>query len=115
VAFAITIGEVEGVTVLKPVGRIEFGEESDELLAKVRTLLDEGRRNLVMNMNEVTLVDSSGLSALVSAHSSARFHGASLRICHMGAQLRELLGVTCLLSIFEIYDTEVDAISSFPH
>jgi anti-sigma B factor antagonist len=60
----------------------------------------------------VTLIDSSGLGALVSAHSSAKSKGASLRLCNLGSRFKELLQITKLVTVFEVSDTEADAVSS---
>lgn len=113
-ALAITVGDVEGVTVLWLSGRIVLGEETSALRGMVKDLIDGGKKRLVLNMDNVTFVDSSGLSALVSTYSTARLHGALLRLCHLGSQVVELLQVTCLVTIFEISNTQAEAIRSFP-
>jgi anti-sigma B factor antagonist len=94
-------------------GRIVLGAETEMLRETVKSLLAQGKKKLVLNMNNVTLVDSSGLGALVAAYSSARSAGASLRLCHLGSKFNELVQLTRLLTVFEISDTQAEAIRSF--
>jgi anti-sigma B factor antagonist len=114
VALMITIGDVEGVTVLWLNGRIVLGEETSTLREKVKSLIGASKKKLVLNMSNVTLIDSAGLGALVSAYSTAKSHGASLRLCHLGSKFNELLQITKLITIFEVSNTEAEAIRSFP-
>ena len=106
----ITNREVDGVTVLALDGRIVLGEETSTLREKVKSLLGEGKKNIVLNLNNVTLIDSSGLGALVAAYSSAKSGGASLRLCNLGARFNELLQITKLYTVFEVSETEADAL-----
>jgi anti-sigma B factor antagonist len=64
-------------------------------------------------MNNVTYIDSSGLGALVASHTSARGQGAYLKLCHLGAKFQEILQVTKLVTVFEVYPTEAAAVASF--
>jgi anti-sigma B factor antagonist len=109
-ALKITNRDVDGVTVLVLDGRIVLGEETSALREKVKGLLAEGQKNIVLNLSNVTMIDSSGLGALVSAYTSAKAGGASLRLSNLGARLNELLQITKLFTIFEIFDTEADAV-----
>jgi anti-sigma B factor antagonist len=110
VPLKITNREVDGVTVLALDGRIVLGEETSTLREKVKSLLGEGKKNIVLNLNNVTLIDSSGLGALVAAYSSAKSGGASLRLCNLGARFNELLQITKLYTVFEVSETEADAL-----
>ena len=109
-ALKMTNREVDGVAVLSLEGRIVLGEETNALREKVKDLIAGGKKKVVLNMNDVTLIDSSGLGALVSAHSSAKSKGASLRLCNLGSRFKELLQITKLLTVFEVSDTEADAV-----
>ena len=111
-ALKMTNREVDGVAVLSLGGGIVLGEETNALREKVKDLIAGGKKKVVLNMNDVTLIDSSGLGALVSAHSSARSKGASLRLCNLGSRFKELLQITKLLTVFEVSDTEADAVRS---
>ena len=109
-ALKITTREVDDVTVLELDGRIVLGEESSTLRETVKGLLAEGKKKIVLNMSNVTQIDSSGLGSLVGAHSSARSAGASLRLCNLGSRFNELLQVTRLYTVFDISENEADAV-----
>ena len=111
-ALKITNREVDGIAVLALDGRIVLGEETSVLREKVKSLLGEGKKNIVLNLSNVTLIDSSGLGALVAAYSSAKSGGASLRLCNLGSRFNELLQITKLYTVFEVSETEADALSS---
>jgi anti-sigma B factor antagonist len=113
VALMLTSGEVDGVAVVWLDGRVVLGEETGALRDKVKSLIAEGKKKLVLNMNNVTLIDSAGLGALVAAYSSTKSGGASLRLCHLGTKFNELLQLTRLITIFEVYNTQEEAIKSF--
>jgi anti-sigma B factor antagonist len=106
----ITSREVDGVTVLALDGRIVLGEETSTLREKVKSLLGEGKKDIILNLNNVTLIDSSGLGALVAAYSSAKSGGASLRLSNLGSRVDELLQITKLYTVFEVSETEADAL-----
>jgi len=103
------------VAILDVVGRMVLSErESDALFRKtVADLLSVGRRQLVINLSQVTQVDTSGLTALVSAHLSASTRGGSLKLVNPTRRVRDLLGITRLNTLFEVFDGEDDAIASF--
>lgn len=112
-ALHITTGEVDEIAVVWLEGRIVLGEETSVLREKVKSLIAAGNKKLILNMSNVTLIDSSGLGALVAAHSTAKSGGASLRLCNLGTKFNELLQITKLLTIFEVCSTEADAVRSF--
>jgi anti-sigma B factor antagonist len=109
-ALKITDREVDGVTVIALEGRIVLGEETSALREKVKSLLAEGKKNIALNLSNITQIDSSGLGALVTAYSSAKSAGASLRLCNLGSRFNELLQVTKLYTVFEVSNTEADAV-----
>lgn len=108
-ALNITTQDEGVMVVMRLQGRLVLGEETSAFRTKVKSLLNEGKKVIVVSLLEVSVVDSSGVGALVSAHSSAKAAGASLRLCDLGARFSELLQVTKLYTIFEIYETEHDA------
>ena len=112
-ALKMTSREVDGVSVLALDGRIVLGEESNALREKVKSLIAEGKKKTVLNMNNVTFIDSAGLGTLVALHHSARSNGAQLKLCHLGTKFREVLQITKLLTVFDVYDTESAAVASF--
>ena len=112
-ALKITDRVVDGVIVEALEGRIVLGEESSALREKVKSLLAAGQKKLVLNMDNVTYIDSSGLGTLVASHTSARTQGATLKLSNLGSKFREILQLTKLLTVFEVYDSEAAAVSSF--
>jgi len=113
VALKITTREVDGVTVAALDGRIVLGEESNALREKVKSLVAEGKKKIVLNMNNITFIDSAGLGTLVASHHSAKAQGASLKLCHLGTKFQEVLQITKLMTIFDVYNSEAEAVGSF--
>jgi anti-sigma B factor antagonist len=113
VALKMTSREVDGVTVVALEGRIVLGEESNALREKIKSMVGEGKKKIVLNMDGVTFIDSAGLGTLVAAHHSAKGQGASLRLCHLGTKFQEVLQITKLMTIFDVYNTEAEAVASF--
>src|ERR1700731_542722 len=102
----------DGVAVVAMEGRIVPGEESNALREKVKSMLAAGQKKIILNMDNVTYIDSAGLGALVAAHHSARTQGASLKLTNLGTKFKEILQVTKLLTVFDVYDSEAAAITS---
>ena len=109
-ALKITNREVDGVAVLALDGRIVLGEETIALSENVKGLLGEGKKKVVLDLKNVTFIDSAGLDGLVIAHTSAKSSGASLRLCNLGSRSNELLQITKLCTVFEVSETEADAV-----
>ena len=112
-ALKTTNREVDGVAIVALDGRIILGDESNTLREKVKSLIAEGKKKIVLNMDNVTFIDSAGLGTLVAAHHSAKSQGASLRLCHLGSKFQEVLQITKLLTVFDVYKTEAEAVASF--
>jgi len=113
VALKMNSREAEGINVVQLEGRIVLGEESNALREKVKNLLNENRKKIVMNMDNVTYIDSAGLGTLVAAFHSARAQGAALKLSNLGSKFQEVLQVTKLMTVFEVFDNEESAIKSF--
>jgi len=109
----MTSHEVDDVIVVALEGRIVLGEESHALREKLNGLLAEGKKKIVLNMADVKYIDSSGLGALVAAHYSAKTQSASMRLCNLGEKFYELLQITKLLTVFDVYDSQAAAVNSF--
>jgi anti-sigma B factor antagonist len=109
----MTNREVEGVSVVELDGRIVLGEESNSLREELKSLIAKGRKKIVLNMANIKYIDSAGLGTLVAAHLSAKTQSASVRLCHLGEKFHEVLQMTKLLTVFDVYDTEGAAVSSF--
>lgn len=104
---------VDGVSVLDLEGRIVLGEESSALRERVKSLLGQDRKKIVLNMGNVSYIDSAGLGALVASYTSAKNQGATLKLVNLGSKFREVLQVTKLMTVFEVYDSESAAMGSF--
>jgi anti-sigma B factor antagonist len=105
--------DVNGVTVLDIEGRIVLGEESNSFREKVKGLLASGKKKIVLNLAQVSYIDSAGLGTLVATFHSARSQGATLKLANLGAKFKEVLQVTKLMTVFDTYDTEAAAVQSF--
>jgi anti-sigma B factor antagonist len=103
----------DGIVVVDCAGRIVFGEETSELRDRVRGLISADSR-IVLNLREVTYIDSGGLGTLVALYTTARNNGASVKLANLTKRVGDLLQVTKLLTVFEVYDTEQEAVQSFP-
>ena len=112
-ALRINNREVDGVAVVALEGRIVLGEESNALRERVKTLLAGNQKKIVLNMDNVTYIDSAGLGTLVAAHHSAKSQEAALKLSNLGSKFQEVLQVTKLLTVFEVFDSEAAAIRSF--
>jgi anti-sigma B factor antagonist len=113
VALRMTDREVNGVNVIDLEGRIVLGEESNSFREKVKGLLAAGKKNIVLNLSNVSYIDSAGLGTLVATFHSARSQGATLKLANLGAKFKEVLQVTKLMTVFDTYENEAAAIQSF--
>jgi len=102
-----------GVTILDIHGRITIGEGSAEVRSVVRELLAAGKKNILLNMGDVSYVDSSGIGELVSSFTTVTNQGGKLRLLSLTKKLQELLAITKLLTVFDCYDDEDEAVASF--
>ena len=112
-ALKISQREVDGVTVVALDGRIVLGEESNALREKLKGLLAEGKKKIVVNVNNITFIDSAGLGTLVASHHTAKKEGASLRLCHLDNKFQQVLQITKLLTVLYTSNTEAEAVASF--
>ncbi len=107
-----THSNIHGVIVVRLSGAIYFGEESTSLRSLVKGLLNQSPR-MVLDLGEVTHIDSGGLGTLVSLYASARKVGGEIKLAHLGDHARELLQITRLMTLFEIFNKSEDAVASF--
>jgi anti-sigma B factor antagonist len=113
VALAIASREVDGVTVLDLSGRITLGEGSVQLRDAIRDLIGKGQRRILLDLGDVNYIDSSGLGELVSAYTTAKNQGATLKLLKLTKKVHDLLQLTKLYTVFDIYDDEASGIASF--
>ena len=104
---------VEGVTVLDLRGRLVLGEETEALRERVKRLLAAGRLKIVLNLEELAYIDSSGLSTLISGFVSVRNQGGELKLLRLTKRVSDLMQITKLSTVFEIHDTLEAAQRSF--
>ena len=103
---------IDDVLIVDCAGRIVFGEESAYLRDNVKQLLAE-RKGLVMNLSGVTYIDSGGLGTLVALYTTARNMGGSIKLANLTHRVNDLLQVTKLVTIFDVYDSDQKAVDSF--
>ncbi len=103
---------MDGVLIIDCSGRLVFGEESASLRDTVKNLLGQSPR-VVLNLREVNYIDSGGLGTLVSLYTTAHNAGGALKLTCLTQRVGDLLQVTKLLTIFEVFDDEQAAVNSF--
>ena len=108
----LTTRSVDGVLVLDCDGRIIFGDESGLLRDTVKGLL-AGNKRIVLNLAGTNYIDSGGLGTLVSLYTSAQNAGGSVKLANLTKRVGDLLQVTKLLTVFDVYDNEKQAVESF--
>ncbi len=112
-ALEIQQREREGITVLALDGRITVGPEASSLRDRISTLNGAGTRNVVLNLARVDYIDSTGLGALVICATSLRKTGGNMKLVSLNRRNIELLVMTKLATVFEIFADEQDAVNSF--
>ena len=108
----LSVRDVDGVAVVDAAGRIIFGDESASLREAVKKLIPENKR-IVLNLGEVTYIDSGGLGTLVALYTTARSAGGTVKLASLTKRVGDLLQVTKLLTVFDVYDNEKQALDSF--
>ena len=111
-ALNITKSVVDRVTVIHLSGAILFGEESESLFIQVKDLLNKTPQ-IVLDLSDVTRIDSGGLGTLVALYASARKIGGDIKFANLGNHAKEVLQITRLVTVFEIFGKREDAIASF--
>jgi anti-sigma B factor antagonist len=112
---ALRIAEQEsgGVTILELSGRVTLGEESSQLRSKIKEVLAEGKTRLILDLANVSYIDSAGLGTLVAGYTSAQNQGASMKLANLTKKFKEQLQITKLITVFEVYETVAEALKSF--
>lgn len=101
------------VTIIDVKGRITLGSGNVEMREKVNDILDLGKKRLILNLAELSYLDSSGVGTLVGCYTSAQNREAELKLVNLTHKIRDLLAITKLLTVFDTYETEEEAIKSF--
>jgi len=105
--------QVEGVAVVDMSGRITLGEGSVVLRDTIRDLIGKGSKKILLNLGDVTYIDSSGIGELVSAFTAVRREGGELKLLNLTKKVHDLLQITKLYTVFDIKDDEATAIKAF--
>lgn len=105
--------EAGNVAIVDLSGRITLGETTGILRDELRSLLAQGKKNIILNMKDVSYVDSAGLGELVGAYTTATNQGGAVKLLHLQGKMRDLLQITKLYTIFPTYDNEPEAVASF--
>ena len=105
--------QVDGVTIVDLNGRIVLGEATTALRELLQNLVTQGQKKILLNLADVSYIDSSGLGALVSGFTSLTGQQGSLKLLNLTKKVQDLLQITKLLTVFEVYTDEATAVQSF--
>jgi anti-sigma B factor antagonist len=104
---------VNGVSVLDLSGKIVLGEGDGQVRDRIKDLLADGQKKILLNLAEVNYIDSAGLGALISSYTTVKRQGGHLKLVNLTKRIQDLLAITKLITVFETYDNEDQAIASF--
>ena len=105
--------QVDGVAVVDLAGRIVLGEATTTLREVLQNLASQGQKKILLNLSEVSYIDSSGLGALVSGYTTIAGQAGQLKLLNLTAKVKDLLQITKLLTVFEVFTDEASAVRSF--
>jgi anti-sigma B factor antagonist len=103
----------DGVEIIALQGKITIGSGDSQLREVITNALNSGKNSILLDMGGVTTIDSSGIGELVGSYTTVTNRGGKLKLLHLPAKLNELLHVTQLITVFEVYENEPDALKSF--
>lgn len=109
----LTNRQVGNVTVIDAVGRITLGEGSSTFRDAIRNLVAGGQKNVLLNLSDVSYIDSSGIGELVSGFTTVTNQGGNLKLVGLTKRVQDLLQITKLYTVFEVFDDEAQAIRSY--
>jgi len=101
------------VCVVSPEGKIVIGDEVGALREKIKELLEGGNKNILINLANVSYIDSTGVGALVGSFTTIRNQGGQMKLSNLSQRVRDILLVTKLLTVFDVYETETEGTKSF--
>lgn len=105
--------DVDGVTIIELQGKITIGAGDTQLRDVIIKSLEEGNKNILLDMGGVTTLDSSGIGELVGSYTTVANRGGTLKLLHLPSKISDLLQVTQLITVFEVYEDEKKALESF--
>lgn len=109
----INRSEQNGITIIQPKGKITIGEGDVLLREEITKLLAEDKKKLVLDLGDVSYMDSAGVGELVSVYTSVKNRGGELKLAALTKKIKDLLSITQLMTIFDTYETPEEAIASF--
>ena len=109
----LTTRQVGDVTVIDAVGRITLGEGASAFRDLLRDLAAKNEKKILVNLGEVSYIDSSGIGEMVSGFTSVTNHGGQLKLVGLNKRVKDLLQITKLYTVFEAFDDEAEAVRSF--
>ena len=109
----VSTRQVDKVTIVDMSGRITLGEGSSTLREAVRDLLSKGQKKILLNLGDVSYIDSSGIGELVSSFTSVNNQGGQLKLLNLQKKVHDLLQITKLYTVFEVHTDEAAAVRSF--
>ena len=109
----LTTRQVGDVTVVDAAGRITLGEGASTFRDKIRDLVTGGNKKLLLNLAEISYIDSSGIGELVSSYTTVTNLGGSVKLLNLTKRVQDLLQITKLYTVFEVFDDETKAVRSF--
>ena len=109
----VTSRQEEDVSVVDVVGRITLGEGASALREMIRDLVGKGHKKILLNLSDVSYIDSSGIGELVSGFTTVTNQGGVLKLLGLAKRVKDLLQITKLYTVFEVYDDEISAVRSF--
>ena len=104
---------VNDVTILDLKGKITLGEGDEALKDKVNSMVNQGHKKIVLNLAEVPYIDSAGLGEIVRTYTTVSRQGGQLKLVNLTKRITDLLSITKLLTVFETFDTEPEALKSY--
>jgi anti-sigma B factor antagonist len=104
---------VQGVTILDLKGKMTLGEGDELLKDKINSLIQQDKKQLILNLDGVPYIDSAGLGEIVRTYTTVSRQGGKLKLLNLTKRIQDLLAITKLLTVFETYDTESEAVKSF--
>jgi anti-sigma B factor antagonist len=104
---------VGGVTILDLSGKMTLGEGDELLREKIASLVNAGQKNLLLNLDGVPYIDSAGLGEMVRSYTTVSRQGGKLKLLNLTKRIEDLLSITKLLTVFETFESEAEAIQSY--
>jgi anti-sigma B factor antagonist len=109
----VNVRQAGDVTILDLKGKITIGSGDVALRNSIQEVMNNGAKKVLINMADVSTIDSSGIGELVSAYTTATNRGAKLKLFNLPAKVSDILTITQLITVFDVYDSEAEGVASF--